>query len=335
MNHTEFPRALAEIVDVLAALPRERGARDAAVATARDAFAAYPALAPRIIVDQPPGSPQVEYDVLLQRPEGGSIAVSWRPDASMPWALVHSDHWAANYVLTVGTQDVPVQDALLFLRMHAERYPDLMQDMLDGQLVIEALAADPPPVSDAEMQHEADMFRRARGLLTAEATQRWLRDSAVDEAGFRDFLLFRIRERKFFAALADTTRDADLVLFAAELERIDVLWVHGPADTLARVLARGEALTAVVADALAQPEDDIEFERVALFACDAPEAFSGAATGTVIGPIWWRERRGVVQVLRRVPAVADERTFRRMHALRRRAWLDARREEVEVYWHWF
>jgi hypothetical protein len=42
-----------------------------------------------------------------------------------------------------------------------------------------------------------------------------------------------------------------------------------------------------------------------------------------------------VQVLRRVPAVADERTFRRMHALRRRAWLDARREEVEVYWHWF
>ena len=335
MNDIEFPRALAEIVDVLASLPRQRGARDAAVATARAAFAAYPSLSPRIIVDQPPGCPQVEYDVLLQRPEGGSVSLSWRPDASLPWALVHSDHWAANYVLTVGTQDVPVQDALLFLRMQGERHPDLMQDMLDGQLVIEALAADPPPVSDAEMQQEADMFRRARGLLTAEATQRWLRDSAVDEAGFRDFLLFRIRERKFFAALAAATQDADLVQFAGQLERIDVLWVHGPDDIVRRVLARGEPLVTVVADALAQPNDGIEFERLTVFACDAPAEFAAAASGAVIGPMAWGERRGVAQVLRRAPAVADAATVRRMHALRRRAWLDARRAEVDVYWHWF
>ena len=82
----------------------------------------------------------------------------------------------------------------------------------------------------------------------------------MDEAGFRDFLLFRIRERKFFAALAATTQDADLVQFAGQLERIDVLWVHGPDDVVRRVLARGEPLVKVVADALAQLDDGIEVE---------------------------------------------------------------------------
>jgi hypothetical protein len=40
-------------------------------------------------------------------------------------------------------------------------------------------------------------------------------------------------------------------------------------------------------------------------------------------------------VLHRTPVTLDARTMRRLHGLRRRAWLDARRAEVDVHWHWF
>ena len=71
-----------------------------------------------------------------------------------------------------------------------------------------------------------------------------------------------------------------------------------PDDILSRVHARGEALTTIVAEALAQPEDGIEFQRLSVFACDAPAEITAAGSGAVIGPIGWRERRGVAQVLR-------------------------------------
>ncbi len=339
MNDRDFTHALCATADLLATLPRSRDARSQAMAAAHSAFAAFPALQPRLLVDQTPGSPLLDYDVLLQRPAGGSVALSWRPDATMPWALVHSDHWAANFVLTVDDQDVPVQDALFYLRTHAERYPDLMQDMLDGQLVIATLQADPPPVSDGELQRESDLFRRAHGLLTAQATHHWLRDSAVGEGGFRDFLIFRIRERKFFDALAEASRTTDLLAHAAELERVDLLWVHGTPDEVAamhlRTTSAAEPLARIAADALLAGDLAPGFERVRLFARQLPPELEGAAEGSAIGPLSWRGQWGIAQVIRRAPATADAGTLAQLRAMRRRAWLDARRAEVVVYWHWF
>src|SRR5262245_39178349 len=149
-----------------------------------------------LLVDQPPASRQVDYDLMLSHPEGGTLALSWRADEGVPWAVQYADHWAANYVLTVDARDVTIQQALLFLKLTGDREPDLMTELVDQQLIAVAIDADPPPVSDEELQRAADEFRRASRLLNAESTRRWLEEMGLSMEQFQSRLRGAVQIRK-------------------------------------------------------------------------------------------------------------------------------------------
>src|SRR5262245_32273598 len=110
----EFEAALSEGIAFLRDLPPGRG-EVAASRSRLEAFrAAHPGLRVDLLVDQPPGSPRVDYDLLLGGPDGSTVALNWRPDRGLPWVVDYADHWAANFVVSVNRKDVTVQQALLF-----------------------------------------------------------------------------------------------------------------------------------------------------------------------------------------------------------------------------
>src|SRR5262249_52159125 len=166
-----FDEALSGAVSLLRGLPREREGMPEGRARLEHFRREYPGVRADLLVDQPPASRQVDYDLMLSHPEGGTLALSWRADGGVPWAVQYADHWAANYVLTVDAREVTIQQALLFLKLTGDREPDLMTELVDQQLIAMAIDADPPPVSDEELQRAADEFRRASRLLNAESTR--------------------------------------------------------------------------------------------------------------------------------------------------------------------
>ena len=112
--------------------------------------------------------------------------------------------WASNYLVTVNnTPTTPVQEALLLFRSIQGNYPDLMKAILEHHLLSEGVRENADSVSPQELQQGADRFRQAHGLLTEDATRRWLDEVWLSSAQFEQLITENVQRRKFKQALVE------------------------------------------------------------------------------------------------------------------------------------
>jgi putative peptide maturation system protein len=180
-----FAETLARGAALLRELPRGRDDLARARWRAEQFRAEHPGLRAELLADRRAGSASVDYDLLLEDPGGGVLVLSWRPDSGLPWVIEFAEDPAAREVVRVNAERVTIQEALLFLQL-AGNGPGLMDRIVSEVIIGEALAADPPEVSEEEAQAAADRFRRENGLRSATATARWLEETGLSEARFTD-----------------------------------------------------------------------------------------------------------------------------------------------------
>ena len=173
MLDKSFGQALSDSVALLQQLPRQR----ARVEDSRERFqrfrGSHPGMHCDLLVDQPPGSDTVDYDILLSTPNGaGTIALTWRPEQGLPWTVQYSDHWAADYVLSVNELHLSIQSALIYLDTVLDRRPHLREDLIDKLLTNEALDESPPAVAKREIDKAVNVTRTSRPGTRREETPR-------------------------------------------------------------------------------------------------------------------------------------------------------------------
>ena len=343
---TEDSEVLKAAVALLRELPR---ARDA-VETARDLVARFqqrfPARRPDLVVDCPPGAPLADYDLLIDDPEGGTIALNWRAEHTDPWALEYAEHWAANFVLTVelggDRRLVTAQHALRALRFTADRQPSLMQALVDGALLALEVDENRPVLEADEIQRGADELRKTLGLRTAEATQRWMEQMQLTPRRFRGIVIDELtvakgKERivgpeveRYFAEHRhelESVRYVRLTMADAQAARQLAVNVSGQGGLLAAAsaclaataVAGGPTLSVAIADA-----------RV----CELAGPLATAAPGEVVGPFEENGGSVVAQVLARTPALLDSPTRELVRGRVLREWLDRRAAQATIRWHW-
>jgi putative peptide maturation system protein len=329
---------LARAVSLLRDLPRKREE----VGAARRQFARFSAMYPKVqtdlLVDQPPGSPQVDYDLFLAHPDGGTVALSWQADDAMPWPVVHADHWAANYVMSVDNHHVTIQQALLFLKLASGTCPDLMTEMVEQTLIAQAIGENPPPVSEPELQAAADEFRRANLLDSAAATHRWLKETGLSLPRFEELLRRLIQREKLEEQI---TKERIEPYFRAHRKRFEFVRfcrVDTADQSLAKRLispARKKGLLSIIGSVPAGMGDrDLTESLLSRYAFELPPALANAKVGKVIGPV--AEGRGfwVAEALQRRPARLDAETTAIIRDQIFREWLAERHNQATVCWHW-
>jgi putative peptide maturation system protein len=288
------------------------------------------------VVDRPPATHEVEYDLLLQHPAGGTVALAYREDRGVPWAVDYSDHWAANYVVSVDGEHLSVQQALLMMRLAGWRSDDLMTDLVDWAIIHRELDAGPRDATEAELQECADNFRAAHGLFTAEATETWLRSLGLDLQQFARMIAGAVETRR----LAEQVTGGSAAIegfFSAEpgrADRLGYLEVRGPDaghgdlagqesggglwERTVASLTRGDAVEGVI-------RQRFVFEL-------GPE-LAAARPGQIVRGGAGRDS-WVAEVLARVPSPLDRATRRAIQDHLFRQWLVRRRAEAKVQWHW-
>jgi hypothetical protein len=80
---------------------------------------------------------------------------------------------------------------------HDDTDPKVMRLALERALALTIARLEHTTVSAAEIQTESERFRRAHGLLTPEATARWLTDNAMDLAAFSALARDEVLARRF------------------------------------------------------------------------------------------------------------------------------------------
>jgi putative peptide maturation system protein len=336
--HLAFDEALTHAVSLLRELPRGREEVPEARARLERFREAHPGIRADLLVDQPPASVRVDYDLLLGHPDGGTAALSWRADEGVPWSVQYADHWAANYVLTVNAQMLTIQQALLFLKLAGHRSPDLMTELVDQQVITQAIQEDPPPVSEAELQAAADEFRLASGLSSAEATRRWLEETRLSVARFQELLRGAVQARKLKERV---TADRVEPYFEAHPERFDLVRffrAEAPTEAVASRLAteaREQGLTAATRVEAAGIEGrDLEAVLTSRRAHELPPVLATARPGEVVGPVAEGARHWVAELLDREPAQLDATIRAAIQDRLFREWLADQREQATVRWHW-
>lgn len=327
---------LAKAIALLRKLPRDREAVAEAYTLLNELRGAYPGIRMDLLVDLPPGSAEVDYDFLLEHPEGGTLALNWRADEGTPWAVEYADHHAANYVVTVNDEPVTVQQALLLLRLMEQQRPGLMDEMIDAQLINQAIRKEPPPVSAGELQRAADAFRTAHGLTRAEAFWRWLDTMGLSMKRFESVMEWIVQREKLQERI--TEDDIEVYFYSNQnsLERVKVFRVELPDQVLASRLVKmaGERdLVQAACMHLAQGAV-LTASLENCTAANLPDELINVSTGSLAGPVAGESTFWIAQVLRREPPQLDLTTRRFIRERLFDQWLDELRQKATVRWHW-
>jgi putative peptide maturation system protein len=156
----------------------------------------------------------VHYDALIDLPGEGTVSVSFSPHGGLPWPLRGVQRWRDQDLLRVNGTVLTVDHAIACVDFIWDETP-ISRRLVDVCLIMEALERDPIELSDAELQRAMDAFRRARRLLTTEATLRWMADKGLTYQKLErlvsdDATVAKLRERvaagrieSHFAAHAD------------------------------------------------------------------------------------------------------------------------------------
>lgn len=333
-----FDKALRDGITMLIDLPRDRSRAWSAAARIERFRKKHPNAGATLLLDQPPGSSRLDYDLLLNYPKGGTVGLTYQPDSGHPWCVEYAEHWAANFVVSVNKKNVTVQEALLFLNLQAQSTPDLMNLIINKELIAQEIEKSPTPVKARDIQSMADAYRIFRGLHSADATRRWLHETGISEERFWKLCGSMVLERKLRQRIAGRQIKPYFHTHRKTLEVVHLVKVVARSRASAgkiMVSARQRNLLYALADWMKRRALSLVDARlIRCRARDLDSSLADASAGAIIGPMKKEDGYWVVQVLARENAVLDASTRWEIRDLLFSEWLEHRRREATVQWHW-
>ncbi|MFC3980476.1 MULTISPECIES: TIGR04500 family putative peptide maturation system protein [Streptosporangium] len=327
-----FPETLAGAVELLRELPRRREA----VPDARERVSAWRAAHPeslaQLVVDVRPGTPIVDYDLVLDHPDGGCVAITAPAEDGVPWTAEHSTHWAASNVLSVDGQQLSVQTALFTLKALADRDRTVHDDLIDYCLLILESWQEPAP-SQEELQRASDDFRRHRGLHSRADMLRWLEEVGLTPGAYDNHLHSLAKMRGFRARREAESAEAYFAEHAAEFDRVSAVWATGSEERLTELAGRDDPFAAL-GEAVARPVGDLTVHVADRSASELPAPLRELGEGEAIGPVPHRDGFLFGAVRRRDPARPDGPTLAAAGRAAFTAFLADRRAKARIEWYW-
>ncbi|GGQ14439.1 TIGR04500 family putative peptide maturation system protein [Streptosporangium pseudovulgare] len=284
---------------------------------------------------------EYHYDLLF--PEiGGCVSLSFAPDRAIPWPLRGSQRSGEQLLLRVNGVETTMERAVSVLDVLWED-ARLARRLVDAALVEEALAVRRADPAADRLQEAMDAFRRARGLLTAEATRRWMAERGLSHARLEEIVAAEAAVAALRREVAEGRVEDFFAAHRAEFDRLRVLRLrYADPDRAAAAAARLRAVRPAGPVALAtdevlagaatcRMEANGRGDLVALFGAAAADA----EAGRVLGPAPLPDGGlCVAYVLAVEPAVLDEVTRGLVAGRIFDDWLAERRRHAHVEWFW-
>lgn len=334
----QFEKALLDSVTLLQELPRARRGAPKATVRFKQFRRRHANIRCDLLVNQPPGTQFVDYDILLGLPDGSTLNVTLNRDNGLPWIVEHADHWAANYVVTVNGSSTTIQSALLFLKFAAQHDSDLMEVLVNQHLIEEAAEQSSVRVSQKELQAAADAFRRRNRLYSADATERWLRELGLTAEDFADVVRRQVKAQKLKVLISRNRLRPYFRQHRCKFDRVRLFYIEAPARSFIRDLLK-ECGPQSLMSAAEKYSSRLAGKRcrgalLSSYSYELPEVLSAVPAGGIAGPLACDKGYWATQILHRLPAKLDDRTVKRIEDLIFAEWLSDKRKEANVEWHW-
>ena len=328
-------RIVAEVLELL----RRATPDSAGEAWLRERLDALRRIAPdtriTLLVDREAYDNRLSFDVLLREPSGRTVSVAIT-DGGLPWPLRGVARATEFDLLRVNAVTMPIQEALSSIdAMFDDRH--ILRSLIDACLLGAAIEAADIEIDSGELQSAADSFRAARGLFTAESTNRWLQERSLSHEQFGQLVEQQAKITALRQLVVGDRVDAILGGSPADPTQtfLQVAWVQVPAGAdskspIDQELAR-DPLGAIITARRQHRRAGLERWSAA----EVPARFSavlGAPEGSVVRLTDGPPVQAVVVDRDGPPDVgmARERLTRRLFD----EWLAEQRTSADIQWFW-
>lgn len=286
----------------------------------------------------------VHYDALLRVDGTSTISLSVCPVQALPWPLRGVHRWNEHDLARVNGRVLEVSDAVRLLDFVWDEVR-LMDRLLNAFVIREELDRDPITISNEELQHAMDAFRRARGLGTVDETRRWMEErgltlGALEELVAERLMINALRERVTadrVAAYFDAHRADFDVALVAQFETTDEASARRVIGQIrGNEVSFLEAAERSFRDTSARRPPPPVFASIRRStATDARgRAAFAARPGEVLDPVPTETGFAVVKLLAFEPARLDDATRNAIQGHLFEEWLNGRRRAARIEWFW-
>jgi putative peptide maturation system protein len=337
------PGTLHDVYELLRALDRDRSGPNEALARLARTRGRGELAELDLVWERSAFDGALHFDALLPS-AAGTLSMSWCSERGVPWPLrgvqrnadadlVRVDGYTLQVAMAIALMDLVWGDDDILTRLIDAAILQKQQGLLEVEL---------SEITDDQLQHAMNEFRRRRNLLTAGDTERWLAEHGLDQSRLEAILGERlvrslIRDRviapQIDAYLADVTPFDRVTLewlAADDAEQAHALFagVRDGETTLA-----GEAGQRFAAGGPA-PEPFVRFRRRDLPAAAAAHLF-GASPGALVAPFELGGEHRVARVLAIAPAdPTDPDIAEQVREACFAEWLAERRRAADIEWFW-
>jgi putative peptide maturation system protein len=266
--------------------------------------AAYPRARTRLVAQREEFDGSLHHALLIKDGDGATISLSRCADRALPWPLRGVHRAGEHLLLRVNGIETPVARAIACLDFIWE------ESALADRLVREELEETREPLGDAALQEAMDAFRRARGLLTGEATRAWMDRHRISHHELEELVALEaavaaLRSRVAAGQVADWFAEHGGKLDVARVARAE--FVAEPAVPDATEFL--DAVERAFADGSARPGEVFATLRRGDLDGETAERIFAAPPGTMAGPFATEHGHLLVKVLAVEPGRARrERT---------------------------
>lgn len=282
------------------------------------------------------------YDLLIMRPDHSTVSLSYCPDRALPWSLRGGQRISERLLLRVNGTAMEISQAIACLDFLWDD-ARLADRLVTACLVRQALEEDPVELTDEELQRAMDAFRRAHGLLTVSATERWMSRHCMSHTDLEELVaneasIAQLRRRETASEVRAYFDRYHSCLDTAKVTRL-VFADRSDAARITEMIHSGQNFYAVAERAAA---GGLLTTAITLFETvrrdELPpklaEAVFTASPGATLGPMLTDDGHAVLRVLALEAAVLDEDTAELVRRRLFNAWLERRRRSARIEWFW-
>jgi len=337
--------ALREGLGFVAALAADRADPEEALERLHGLRTRLPGVELELVWDRETLADRPAYDLLISDDEIGTVSLALT-DRGLPFPLRGMQRWREAAVLRVDGRLMLVQDVLMLLDA-AWGETRVLERLVDIMVLRRELERTPYAASDGvrddQLQRGVDDLRRRHGLMTPDATERWLAERGQTIAGLEalveEQLAYAHLRRHHVGAAARAAFDAD----PARWDRVELLAFAAGSEPTALALRDelrgGGDLLAIAARELARHAGGAPGTRAIAFEALPRHAIAVHGGGALeAGAAIAARLRGAgpyVAVVRGVaPARWDDATREAVEQALFEDWLRARRARAHVEWNW-
>ena len=336
-------RTTADGLQFLISLSRDHCQPDEATSRLSSLRARHPTVVIDLLWERETYDESVHYDLLLRAADGDdTVSLSFCPDKALPWPMRGVHRWTEQDLVRVNNIVLRVHEAITYLDV-VWNETRIAERLIGACLIQDVLQEQPVEITDAQLQAALDRFRRARGLLSADRTRRWLDQHGLTHPQLEQRLLDELALAQLRARIAEGRIESHFNLHRADFDTALVAWlVLEDAQAAARAARSSDDFyQAAQLRFTSSPAEERHhigqlFRRVRRsdLSSELAEAIFGASPEAVVGPVADRSGFAVVKVLQTTPAMLDSATSQTIEARLFQEWLAERRKAAMVEWYW-